>query len=164
MQLGAFPDPTDALKAKTERSVALSGILRHDNHLLTIVASKSDGLSRVVFAQAFPTPEAAALCAAIKARGPDCSVTRAWPLPDKAAHGLHVAEARDGRGGRPEPGPFHWPTAWRSRQVEHDKTYYRVQMLGDKAPPWLVGGIQGRPCADGCGDSGKCDARGIRKI
>ena len=97
VQLGTFSDHADAIKARTELAVALSDILRHDNHPLTIVASKKDGLLRVVFAQAFPTPEdAAALCAGIKARGPDCSVTEVWPIPDKASRGLHVAKTRGG--------------------------------------------------------------------
>ena len=98
VQLGTFSDHADAIKARTELAVDLSDILRHDNRPLTIVASEKDGLLRVVFAQAFPTPEAAAaLCAVIKARDLDCSVTRAWPKPDQASRGLHVAKLRGGR-------------------------------------------------------------------
>ena len=98
MQLGTFPDHANEIKARTELAVDLSDILRHDNRPLTIVASEKDGLLRVVFAQAFSTPEAAAaLCAAIKAHGQDCSVIRARPLPDKASRGLYVAKTRGGR-------------------------------------------------------------------
>ena len=98
VQLGTFSDHADAIKARTELAVDLSDILRHDNRPLTIVASKKGGLLRVVFAQAFPTPKAAAaLCVGLQARGLDCSVTRARPLPDKASRGLHVAKLRGGR-------------------------------------------------------------------
>ena len=98
VQFGAFSDRADAIKARTELAVDLSGILRHTNRPLTIVASKKGGLLRVVFAQAFPTPKAAAaLCVGLQARGLDCSVTRARPLPDKASRGLHVAKLRGGR-------------------------------------------------------------------
>ena len=80
VQLGTFSDHADAIKARTDLAGDLSDILRHDHHLLSIVASKRDRLARVVFAQAFPTPEAAAaLCAGLQARGLDCSVTAAWP-------------------------------------------------------------------------------------
>ena len=93
-----FSDHVDAIKARTELALDLSDILRHDNRPLTIVASEKDGLLRVVFAQAFPTPDAAAaLCVAIKAHDLDCSVTRAWPKPDQASRGLHVAKLRGGR-------------------------------------------------------------------
>ena len=97
VQLGMFSDHVDAIKARTELAVDLSDILHHTNRPLTIVASKKDGLLRVVFAQVFPTPEvAAALCAAIKTRGPACSVTAVWPVPGSAPPGRRVAEAHGG--------------------------------------------------------------------
>ena len=81
VQLGAFKRPVNAIKARTELAVHLSGILRHLNRRLAVVGSKHSGLTRVVVAHAFRSRRtAAALCAAIKARGPDCSVTRARPV------------------------------------------------------------------------------------
>ena len=98
MQLGAFSDHADAIKARTELAVDLSDILRHDNRPLRIIASKRDSLAHVVFAQAFPTPEAAAaLCAAIKTRGPARSVTAVWPVPGSTPPGRGVAEAHGGQ-------------------------------------------------------------------
>ena len=95
VQLGMFSDHADAIKARTELALDLSDILHHTNRPLTIVASKKDGLLRVVVAQAFPIPEAAAaLCAAIQTRGPACSVTAVWPVPGRAPPGRRVAEAR----------------------------------------------------------------------
>ena len=79
MQFGAFSDHGDAITARTDLAGDLSDILCYDHHLLSIVASKRDRLAHIVFAQAFPTPEAAALCAGLQARGLDCSVTEAWP-------------------------------------------------------------------------------------
>jgi hypothetical protein len=88
VQLGAFADPADALKAKTELTVALSGISRHTKRPLAIVASKRGGLARVVFTTAFSTPKAAAtLCAALKARGVECFVTTAWLAPGRTRTG-----------------------------------------------------------------------------
>ena len=98
VQLGAFSDHADAIKARTELAVDLSDILRHDNRPLRIIASKRDSLAHVVFAQAFPTPEAAAaLCAAIKTRGPARSVTAVWPVPGSTPPGRGVAEAHGGQ-------------------------------------------------------------------
>ena len=94
VQLGTFPDHANEIKARTELAVDLSDILRHDNRPLTIVASEKDGLLRVVFAQAFSTPEAAAaLCAGLQARSLACSVTAVWPVPGRDPHGRRVAEA-----------------------------------------------------------------------
>ena len=83
VQLGTFPDPADAITARTALTVALS---------------KRTGHARVVVAQAFPTPEAAAaLCARIHVRGQACSVTEAWFVPGSDPPGRRVAEARGGR-------------------------------------------------------------------
>ena len=88
MQLGTFSDHADAIKARTELALDLSDILHHDNRPLRIIASKRDSLAHVVFAQAFPTPEAAtALCVAIQPRGPACSVTAVWPARGSDPHG-----------------------------------------------------------------------------
>ena len=96
VQLGAFSNHAAALRAKTELAVDLRGLLLHRR--LAVVRSKGDGLARVVFVQVFPTPEAAAaLCAAIKTRGPACSVTAVWPAPGRDPHGRRVAEAHGGR-------------------------------------------------------------------
>jgi cell division septation protein DedD len=97
VQLGAFSDHADAIKARTELAGDLRGLLLRHHRRLAVVRSKGHGLARVVFVQAFRTPDAAAaLCAAIKARGPACSITAAWPKPDKASRGLHVAKIRGG--------------------------------------------------------------------
>lgn len=81
VQLGVFKRHANAIKARTELAVHLSGLLRHLNRRLAVVGSKNSGLTRVVFAHAFRSRRtAAALCATIKARGPDCSVTRARPV------------------------------------------------------------------------------------
>ena len=92
VQLGAFSKHVNAVRAKKKLTVELSGILRHHGRLLAVVASKNGGLSRVLFTHAFRTRRAAAaLCAALKARGPDCDVTvgraQSRPAPAPAAGG-----------------------------------------------------------------------------
>lgn len=76
VQLGAFKQHADAVSARTALAGTLSDVLRQ--RPLALVTSKSDGRTRVLFAQAFRTRRAAAaVCAAIKARGPACVVVRA---------------------------------------------------------------------------------------
>lgn len=75
VQLGAYAREANAVKARTALSTALDDILVRAGRALVIVRSKVDGLSRVVVDEAFTDGSAAAaLCAAIKARGPDCYV------------------------------------------------------------------------------------------
>ncbi len=97
VQLGEFPDPADAIRARTDLAVELSGILRHRTHRLAVAASEEDGLSHLVLAHAFATRHAADfLCAAIKARGTDCDVTRAWEVSGRDPGGPQGAKARGG--------------------------------------------------------------------
>ena len=97
VQLGAFSQHANAVRARTQLTGELSGVLRHHNRRLAVVASQNGGLTRILFAHAFRTRHAAAsLCAAIKARGPDCYVTVARPIPRPDQRLPRVAEARDG--------------------------------------------------------------------
>ena len=76
VQLGAFSREANAVKARLALSTALDDILVPARHALVIDGSKADGLSRVVIADALTGRGiAAALCAAIKARGTDCYVS-----------------------------------------------------------------------------------------
>lgn len=75
VQLGAYAREANAVKARTTLSTALDDVLVRAGRALVIVRSKVDGLSRVVVDEAFTDGGvAAALCAAIKARGRDCYV------------------------------------------------------------------------------------------
>ena len=97
VQLGLFSNHADALRAKTDLAGALRELLRRHHRRLAVVRSTGTGRARVVYVQPFPTPDAAAvLCAAIQTHGPACAVTAAWPKPDKASRGLHVAKIRGG--------------------------------------------------------------------
>ena len=95
VQLGAFSKHPNAVRAGMKLAGALSGVLRHHGRRLAVVESKHDGLSRVLFARAFRTRRAAAaLCAAIKARGPDCYVTVGRHSPGRDQRRLRVAGGR----------------------------------------------------------------------
>ena len=75
VQLGAFSRKANAVRTRTALATALNDLLVRTRHALVIDGSKADGLSRVVIDDAFAERgTAAALCAAIKARGPDCYV------------------------------------------------------------------------------------------
>ncbi|MCE2482895.1 MAG: autotransporter outer membrane beta-barrel domain-containing protein [Alphaproteobacteria bacterium] len=75
VQLGAFSREANAVRTRTALSTALDDVLVRARHALVIDRSKGDGLARVVIDDAFAVRgAAAALCAAIKARGPDCYV------------------------------------------------------------------------------------------
>ncbi len=75
VQLGAFSREVNAVRARTALESMLEDILVPARRTLVVDSSKADGLSRVVVADAFTgRGAAAALCAAIKARGQDCYV------------------------------------------------------------------------------------------
>ncbi len=75
VQLGAFSDEANAVRARTALESMFDDILVRARHALVVDNSKADGLSRVVIADAFTgRGAAAALCSAIKARGQDCYV------------------------------------------------------------------------------------------
>ena len=75
VQLGAFSREANAVKARTALSIMLDDILAPARHALVIDDSKAGGLARLVIDEAFAERgTAAALCAAIKARGRDCYV------------------------------------------------------------------------------------------
>ena len=97
VQVGVFSRHANAVKARTELAVGLSGLFRHNTPKFAIAASKRDGLSRIVFAHAFTTRKAAAaLCAAIKARGTDCFVKRAWYVSGKKSRRMRVETSPKG--------------------------------------------------------------------
>jgi hypothetical protein len=76
VQLGAFRSEARATKARTALARTLADLPRA--RVLVIDDSKADGLFRVLLADAFAhRGEAAAVCAAIAARGAPCFVARA---------------------------------------------------------------------------------------
>ena len=92
VQLGAFSSETRATKARTALAQTLADLPRAG--VLVIDDSKPDGLFRVVLADAFAhRGEAAAVCAAIAARGAPCFVARA---PARATGGAGVPAAGPG--------------------------------------------------------------------
>ena len=79
VQLGAFSKYKNAVRAEAELVGDLADILTRAEYTLKIDTSKGDGLSRVIFTDAFTTRDlAVALCTSIKKREKDCYVTRAW--------------------------------------------------------------------------------------
>ena len=92
VQLGAYAREANAVEARTALSIALDDILVRAGRALVIVRSKGSRLSRVVVDEAFTDgAAAAALCAAIKARGRDCYLAPArragTNAPSRAAPG-----------------------------------------------------------------------------
>ena len=106
VQLGAFSRKANAVRTRTALATALNDILVRTRHALVIDGSKADGLSRVVIDDAFAERgTAAALCAAIKARGPDCYVApfrrSGTGAPARAEPGTPPSSAP----AQPAPGP-----------------------------------------------------------
>ena len=112
VQLGAFSREANAVRARTALESMLEDILVPARRALVVDSSKADGLSRVVIADAFTgRGAAAALCAAIKARGQDCYVA---PF------------RRQSNGGTTIPEELHAGTVGRQAGVPHPRSAVRL--------------------------------------
>ena len=134
VQLGAFSRDANAVRTRGALSTALDDILVRARHALVIDRSKGDGLARVVTDGAFTERgTAAALCAAIKARGHDCYVA-----PSPRSGTAAPARAEPGTAAAAQPAPAPGPVA---KQPSQPRAAQRVA----GASPGAVAGPSSAP-------------------